>query len=112
MLTKGLVNKQASLVAQLEKNPRAIQETWFDSWVGKIPWRRDRLHTPIFLGFPVGSGSKEFTYNAGDLALIPRLGRFPGGGHGNPLQYTCLENPHGQRRLAGFCPWGCKELNP
>ena len=79
MLTKGLVNKQASLVAQLEKNPRAIQETWFDSWVGKIPWRRDRLHTPIFLGFPVGSGSKEFTYNAGDLASIPRLGRFPGG---------------------------------
>ena len=33
----------------------------------------------------------------------------PGGGHGNPLQYSCLENPHGQRRLQA--PWGCKELD-
>ena len=39
--------------------------------------------------------SKEFTCNAGDLGLIPGLGRSPGGGHGNPLQYSCLENPHG-----------------
>ena len=37
----------------------------------------------------------------GDLGLIPGLGRSPGGGHGNPLQYSCLENPHGQRSLAG-----------
>ena len=36
-----------------------------------------------------------------DLGSISGLGRFPGGGHGNPLQYTCLENPHGQRSLAG-----------
>ena len=40
---------------------------------------------------------KNLPTNAGDLALIPRLGRSPGGGHGNPLQYSCLENPHGQR---------------
>ena len=40
---------------------------------------------------------------------IPGLGRSPGGGHGNPLQYSCLENPHGQRSLAGCSPWGCKE---
>ena len=39
--------------------------------------------------------------NAGDLVLIPELGRSPGGGHGDPLQYSCLENPHGQRNLAG-----------
>ena len=32
-----------------------------------------------------------------------------GWGHGNPLQYSCLENPHGQRNLAGYSPWGCKE---
>ena len=32
-----------------------------------------------------------------------------GGGHGNPLQYSCLENPHRQRTLAGYSPWGCKE---
>ena len=43
-------------------------------------------------GFPGGSDSKESTCNAGDLGLIPGLGRSPGGGQGNPLQYSCLEN--------------------
>ena len=50
--------------------------------------------------------------NAGDMrdvGSIPGLGRSPGGGHGNPSQYSCLENPHGQRSLAGYSPWGCKE---
>ena len=42
---------------------------------------------------------------------FPGLGRSPGGGHGNPLQYSCLENPHGQRNLAGYSPWGRKELD-
>ena len=42
---------------------------------------------------PGGSDSKESTCNAGDLCLIPGLGRSPEGGHGNPLQYSCLENP-------------------
>ena len=46
---------------------------------------------------------------AGNVGLIPELGRSPGGGHGNPLQYSCLENPQGQRRLAGYSPWGRKE---
>ena len=46
---------------------------------------------------PGGSDGKESACNAGDLGLIPGLGRSPGGGHGNPLQYSCLENPHGQR---------------
>ena len=40
---------------------------------------------------------------------IPGSGRFPGEGHGNPPQYSCLENPHGQRSLVGYSPWGCKE---
>ena len=39
------------------------------------------------------------------------LGWDPGGGHGNPLQYSCLENPHGQRSLVGYSPWGHKELD-
>ena len=43
--------------------------------------------------FPGGSDSKVSVYNAGDLGLIPGLGRFPGEGNGNPLQYSCLENP-------------------
>ena len=46
---------------------------------------------------------------ARDLGLIPGLGRSPGGEHGNPLQYSCLKNPHGQRSLAGYSPWDHKE---
>ena len=64
-----------------------------DSWVRKIPWRRDRLPTPVFLGFLGGLECKESACNVGDLGLIPGLGRSPGGGHGNPLQYSFLENP-------------------
>ena len=45
------------------------------------------------LGFPSGSNGKESSYNAGDLGLIPGSGRYPGEGHDNPLQYSCLENP-------------------
>ena len=45
----------------------------------------------------------------GDLSLIPRLGRSPWGGHGNPLQYSCLENPHGWRSVEGYSPWGRRE---
>ena len=43
--------------------------------------------------FPGGSGGKASAYNAGDLGSIPRLGRSPGEGNSNPLQYSCLENP-------------------
>ena len=50
----------------------------FDSWVRKIPWRRDRLPTPVFLGFPCGSVGKEFICNVGDLGSILGLGRSPG----------------------------------
>ena len=70
----------------------------------RFPWRRDRLPTPVFLGFPGGSDSKEFACNAGDLGSIPELGKSPGGGHGNPLQNSCLENLHGQRSLEGYSP--------
>ena len=45
------------------------------------------------MGFPGGSDSKESTCTVGDPSSIPGLGRSPGGGHGNPLQYSCLENP-------------------
>ena len=44
--------------------------------------------------------------HAGEAGWIPGLGRSPGEGNGNPLQYICLENPHGQRSLAGYSPWG------
>ena len=61
-------------------------------------------------GFPGGSDSKESACNARDLGSIPGSGRSPGEGNGNPLQYSCLENPHGQRSLAGYRPRGCKRV--
>ena len=79
----------SSLVAQLVKNQ--CRRPWFNSWVRKIRWRRDRLPTPVSLGFSGGSAGKEFTCNAGDLGSIPGLGRSPGGGKGSPLQYSGLE---------------------
>ena len=54
---------------------------WFDSWVGKICWSRERLHTPVFLGFPGGTDGKESAHNTTNLDFIPGLGRSPGGGH-------------------------------
>ena len=59
--------------------------------------------------FSGGSDDKKSACNVEDLGLIPGLGRSPGGGHGNPLQYSCLENPHGQRSLADYSPWVHKE---
>ena len=65
----------------------------------------------ITSGFPGGSDGKEFSCILGNLGSIPGLGRSPGGEHGNPLQYSCLENPHRQRCLAGCNPGGRKKLD-
>ena len=62
-------------------------------------------HNRAFLG---ASNGKDSSSNAEDLDLITGLGKSPGGGHGNSLQYSCL-NPHGQRTLVGYSPWGHKE---
>ena len=56
--------------------------------------------------FPGGSDSNASVYNAGHQGSIPGSGRFPGEGNGNPLQYSCLENPMDR---GAWCPWGCKE---
>ena len=104
-----VVQTWASLVAQLAKNPLAMQETPVRSWVGKIPWKRDRLPTPVFMGFSGGSDGKESACNAGNLGSIPGLGRSPGRRHDSPLQYSFLENPHGQKNLVSYSPWGHKE---
>ena len=79
------------------------QETWprirlqcrrprFDSWVRKIPRRRDRLLTPVFLDCPCGSAGKESVCNVGDLGSVPGSRRSPGKRKGYPLQYSDLEN--------------------
>ena len=68
--------------------------------------RRDRLPTPVFLGFPGGSAGKESSCKVGDLGSIPGLGRSPGEVKGYPHQYSGLENSHGL-----YSPWGHKELD-
>ena len=62
-------------------------------------------------GFPGGSDSKESARNVGDLGSISELGRYPREGHVNLLEYSCLENPHGQRSLAGYSPWNSPGQN-
>jgi len=75
----------ASLIAQLVRNPPAMPDPGSIPGVRKIPWRRDRLPTPVFSGFPCGSAGKESPCNAGDLGSIPGLGRYPGEEKGYPL---------------------------
>ena len=58
-----------------------------------LHWQTDSLPLVTPGGFPGGSAGKESTYSAGDPSSTPRLGRSPGEGNGNPLQYSCLENP-------------------
>ena len=68
-----------------------------------------KSHCYLTPSFPGGSDDKESTCKVGDPGSIPGLERSPGGGHGNPLQYSCLDNPHGLRCLASYSPWGHKE---
>ena len=74
-----------------------------------MPLIKDRIqgkHVTL-VGFPVMLMVKNLPANAGDIkkcGSIPGSGRSPGGGQGNPLQYSCLEIPHGQRILAGYSP--------
>ena len=93
------------LVAQLVKNLPAMQETlvWFLGYE-KIPWRRDRLPTPIFVGFPGGSAGKESACNEADLGSIPGLGRSPGEGKGLPTPVFWPGEFNGL-----YSPWGLKE---
>ena len=52
---------------------------------------------------------KSLTANAWDMGSVPGMGRSPGEGNGNPLQYSCLGNSIDRGALAGCSPWGCKE---
>ena len=78
----------ASLIAQLVKNLPVMQETPVRFLDQEDLLSRDRLPTPVFLGFPGGSAGKESTCNAVDLGSIPGLGRSPGERIGCPLQHS------------------------
>ena len=125
-----MTNEGTSLVAQTVKHLLTMRETWVRSlgqedplekgmathssihaW--KIPWTKEPGGLQSMGSQRVadtGSNGKESAWNAGDLGSIPGLGRSSGGGHGIPLQYSCLENPHGQRLLAGYSPTGSQSL--
>ena len=97
----------ASLIAQLVKTLPAMQETrpWFDSWVRKIPWRRDRPPTPVFLGFPCGSAVKDPpTVQETWVGKIPwrrerppTPGFWPGEFHGLYNPWSCKESDTTER---------------
>ena len=65
---------------------------------------RDITYIVKAMGFPASSTGKESASNAGDSSSVPGSGRSPGGGYGNPLQYSCLENIREQRSLVGYSP--------
>ena len=90
----------AFLESQLVKNLQC-RRPQLNSWVRKFPWRRVGITTPVTLCFPGASDSKGSAWNAGDLGLIPGLGRSPGEGKDYLLQYSGLENI--------YSPWGPKE---
>ena len=102
----------ASLEAQLVKNSPAVQKTlvWFLGQDDSL--ERDGLPTPVFLGFPDGLDGKEFACNGGDLHSIPGLGKSPGGEHGNPLQYSCLESPMDREEPGRLQSMGSQSVGP
>ena len=77
--------------------------------IPSVQMRKWRFRDVKFISWASwGLSSKESTCNADESSILGS-GRSPGGGHGNSLQHYCLENPHGQRSLAGYHPWVCKE---
>ena len=74
-----------------------------------LHWSRNPYKVENGITDSGSSDGKELTCNVGDLGSIPGLGRSPRGRHGKLPQYSCLENPHGQRSLAVYSPRGCKE---
>ena len=96
------------------KNPRAnagdVRDAGLISASGQSPGVGMATHygipplPTVCLDFPGGSDSKASVYNVGDPGSCPGLGRSPGEGNGNPLQYYCLEN-----RLVSYSLWACKE---
>ena len=100
--------KWAFLVAQLEKNRPAMQETPVRFLGQEDPLEKGQATHPSILGLPWWLRYKDSTCNAGDLGSIPRTGRFPGKRNGYPLQYSCLENSM-DRGAWQDSPWGHKE---
>ncbi|XDA84213.1 hypothetical protein R6Z07F_014036 [Ovis aries] len=106
-LEEGMATHSSILAWRIPMDRGAWRAT-----VHGVPKSRTRLTTAQH---PSGSASKQPTCQCRrrkrqrDGGLNPGSGRCPGEGNGNPLQYSCLETPHGQRSLGGYSPWGRKE---
>ena len=98
-------------MAEFVKIPPAMQETLprFNSWVRKIHWGRDRLPTPVFLGFPYDSAGKESACNGRDLGLILGLGRSPGKGKATHSSILAWRIPGEIDKAQGKRGWGIEQ---
>ena len=96
-------------IAQLVKNLSALQETPVPFLGREDLLEKERLPTPVFLGFPGDSAGKESTRNVGDLGSIPGLERFPWRREQLSTSVFWPREFHEQRSLVGYSPWGCKE---
>ena len=94
----------ASLVAQLVKNPPAIRRPWFDSWVRKVPWRRDTLPTLVFLGFSGGQLVKNLPTVREKPGFDPWVGKISWRRQQLPTPVFWPGGFHGL-----YSPWGHKE---
>ena len=83
---------QGGQVVGQQSRPAPLAQQTQPAVPGKTCWRRDRLPSLAFLGFPGGSAGKESACNVGDLGSVPGLGRSPGEENGNSLQYSGLKN--------------------
>ena len=97
----------ASLLAQRKESSRNAGDPIWISWVGKIPWRRDRLPAPVFLGFPSGSDGKESTCNVGDLGWEDPLKE----GMATHSSRLAWRIPMDREAWQGYSPWNHKELD-
>ena len=92
----------------MDAGERGIEQ--INVYIPSLSSSSEYLPFVLFLGFSGGSNRKESASNEGDLSSILRVGRSSRGRHGNPHQYSYLENPHEQKSWqAAVCPWGCKE---
>ena len=108
-ISRDLVILSPILVAQLVKNPPAIQETLVRFLGREDPLEKGQATHSSILGLPWWHSGKESACNTGDSpGSIPGLGRSRGEGNSYSLQCSCLENTHGQS-LAKYSPWGRKE---
>ena len=126
-MVKHLPTMQKSRVQSLGREDPLEKEmaTHSSTLAWKIPWTQSTesqrvghnqvaslsLFKRALRGFPGGSDGKVSVYNAGDLGLIPGLGRSPGEGNGKPTLVLLPGRSHGQRSLVGYSPWGRKELD-